>query len=397
MFLSKISLSNKAILIGMAFVVLIVLGLSQLYLNKATYDWHWHWQLPDGFPEPFVPEDNPMSEIKFQLGRHLFYDKRLSGNGTMACASCHVQSLAFTDKRAKSIGSTGEKTDRGAMTLVNVAYFPSLTWANPSLTLLERQAMVPLFTDNLPVEMGIDQSNQDDVLARIVQDTQYRKMFNAAFPEVIRVDFSHIIKAIATFERGLISANSKFDKVQRGEEIFTPIEMVGNNLFFGRAQCASCHKGLNFSDQFFAKGKESIEWSFHNTGLYNIDGKGLYPYDNQGLISVIPGDDNMGKFRTQTLRNIALTAPYMHDGSIDTLEEVLDHYARHGRLVSEGINKGDGKLSPLKDPILDKIDLKDEDKPALIAFLKTLTDESLLVNPRFSDPFVSQQKSQDIE
>ncbi len=390
MFLSKISLSNKAILIGMAFVVLIVLGLSQLYLNKATYDWH--WQLPDGFPEPFVPVDNPMSEVKFQLGRHLFYDKRLSGNGTMACASCHLQHLAFTDGRDKSIGSTGEKTDRGAMSLVNVAYFPTLTWANPSLTLLERQAMVPLFTDNLPVEMGIDQSNQNEVLRRITQDTLYQRMFKDAFPEVTLLDFSHIIKAIATFERGMISANAKFDKVRRGEDSFTPIETTGKTLFYGKAQCAQCHSGLNFSDQFYAKELPYINWPFHNTGLYNIDGKGAYPSDNQGLVAVIPGDRNMGKFRTQALRNIALTAPYMHDGSIATLEEVLDHYARHGRAVSKGDNQGDGKLSPLKDPILDKVEITEEDKPALIAFLKTLTDESLLTNPRFSDPFIIQQK-----
>src|SRR5574343_1566122 len=140
----------------------------------------WQWNLPAGVPTPVVPADNPMSEAKFQLGRQLFYDKRLSGNGTQSCASCHHQDKAFTDGLAVSPGSTGELTHRNAQHLANSAWHSTYTWANPSLTTLERQMEVPLFGTD-PVEMGIDDSNKDAVLARIKADAGYRQRFAAVF------------------------------------------------------------------------------------------------------------------------------------------------------------------------------------------------------------------------
>lgn len=351
----------------------------------------WVWNLPDGFPQPFVPDNNPMSEAKFQLGRRLFYDKRLSGNGSMGCSSCHFQHLAFTDGNAVSRGSTGDLTSRSAMSIVNSAYYPTLTWANPSQSSLEIQAAVPMFVDNLAVELGINDENKQAVLARFANDPDYRRRFDEVFPgEQEPVTFMNIVKAIAAFERGVISGNSRYDQARTGQLSLNAEEERGMQLFFSeQAQCSACHNGFNFSDQTMHAGSTRVETPFHNTGLYNVDGKGGYPDDNPGLIGVMPKPKNMGRFRVPSLRNIAVTAPYMHDGSIETLEEVLDFYAAHGRNVTSGPHQGDGRLSPLKDPRIEKIHLGDQEKMEIIAFLKTLTDDSLLDNPRYADPFTS--------
>lgn len=349
----------------------------------------WTWQLPAGFPEPVVPADNPMTEAGFQLGRRLFYDKRLSGNGTQACASCHMQRLAFTDGRALPIGSTGEVGTRSAMSIANVAYYPTLTWANPSQITLEIQAVVPMFVDNLAVELGINDENKADVLARFRADEDYRRRFAAVFPgQTEPINFENIVRAIATFERGVISGDSRYDQARAGKLSLSEREERGRALFFSdKARCSECHGGYNFSDQTYDVTTRDVPRPFHNTGLYNVDGKGAYPDDNPGLIGVLPRPENMGRFRTVSLRNIALTAPYMHDGSIASLEAVLDFYASHGRNVTHGAWKGDGRRNPLKDPIIDKIRLDARDKADLIAFLKTLTDESFIADPRYGDPF----------
>ncbi|MEX8505850.1 MbnH family di-heme enzyme [Leptothrix ochracea] len=350
----------------------------------------WVWKLPKGFPEPFVPADNPMSEAKFQLGRHLFYDKRLSGNGTMACASCHLQRLAFTDGKALATGSTGDLTARSAMSIANVAYNPTLTWANPSQSSLEIQAVVPMFVENLAVELGINEQNKTEVLARFQKNPDDRLRFKAVFPdEAEPISFMNIVKAISAFERGVISGDSKFDRAQAGEGSLSNAEERGRQLFYSeQAQCSTCHSGFNFSDQTMHAQSTRVEKPFHNTGLYNVDGQGAYPADNPGLIGVMPQPaSNMGQFRVPSLRNIAVTAPYMHDGSIATLEDVLAVYAAHGRNISSGPLKGDGRKNPFKDTRLDKIQLSAQDRADIVAFLKTLTDESFLTNPRYADPF----------
>ena len=353
----------------------------------------WHWNLPKGFPEPKVPADNPMSEAKFQLGRHLFNDKRLSGNGTMGCGSCHYQYLAFTDGKAVATGSTGDHTARSAMSIVNAAYYPTLTWANPSQSSLEIQAEVPMFVENLAVELGITDENKVAVLARFQNDAEYQRSFKAAFPgEAQPINFMNIIKAITTFERGVISGNSRYDQAAAGKIILSDAEERGRKLFFSdQAQCSTCHSGFNFSDQTMHAKSEKVETPFHNTGLYNVDGKGAYPDNNPGLIAMMPQPENMGKFRVPSLRNIAVTAPYMHDGSVATLEEVLNIYAAHGRNITSGPNKGDGRSNPFKDARLNKIKLSKRERADVIAFLKTLTDETLLSDPRYSDPFKDSQ------
>ncbi|MBI3480220.1 MAG: di-heme enzyme [Nitrosomonadales bacterium] len=349
----------------------------------------WHWQLPVYIPEPRVPADNPMTEAKFQLGRHLFYDKRLSGNGTFACASCHFQNLAFTDGKANATGSTGEHTPRSAQSIANSAYHSTLTWANFSLSSLEQQATVPMIGEN-PVEMGINDANKAEVVGRFAKDEDYQRRFHEAFPnEAHPIQLNNIIRAIATFERGVLSFNSKYDQVLQGISEYSEQELRGRKLFFGeQAQCSQCHSGFNFTEMTVHTKSEKLENIYRNTGLYNLDGKGAYPENNQGIIGVSGKPGDMGKFRVASLRNVAVTAPYMHDGSIATLEAVLDFYAAGGRNFESGPFKGsDGRRNPYKDERLNKIKLNPQERADIVAFLKTLTDETLLSDLRYSDPF----------
>jgi cytochrome c peroxidase len=352
----------------------------------------WQWNLPAHFPAPKIPADNPMSEEKFQLGRSLFYDKRLSGNGTMACASCHFQNLAFTDGKSVSTGSTGKQTPRSAQGLANSAYHPYYTWANYSLVTLERQMLNPLLGEN-PVEMGVNDQTLPVVLQRLREDKHYPHQFQQLFPEEkdpIRLE--NIVKAIAAFQRGLVSANSRYDQFLQNKTILLDSEQRGRELFFSdKAQCSQCHGSFNFNDQVIAADSGEVKTPFHNTGLYDLDGKGAFPAGNGGIFELSGKVQDMGMFRAPSLRNVAVTAPYMHDGSIASLEAVLDFYANHGRVIAEGPFKGDGRKNPNKDPRIDKIQLSAQDKADLIAFLRTLTDEEFLANPRFSDPFASAQ------
>lgn len=327
---------------------------------------------------------------KFQLGRRLFYDKRLSGNGAISCSSCHLQERAFTDGRVVSVGSTGEKTPRNAPSIANSGWHATLTWANPALVTLERQMENPLFGDS-PIEMGANEKNKAEIVARFNSDPDYEKWFAAAFPEkkqAERISFDTIIKAISAFQRGVVSFDSRYDKYLRGEIKFSETEQRGHDLYFGeKAECHHCHGSVNFDDQFVHAKTREVETPFHNTGLYDIDGKGGYPAPNHGLMDVSGDPDDMGKFRAPSLRNIAATGPYMHDGSVATLEEVIGVYSEGGRSVASGPYMGDGRANPLKSGLIVKIDLAPQEKADLLAFLKTLTDETLLTSSRFSDPW----------
>jgi cytochrome c peroxidase len=372
---------------GAALLVSVLAGLVTQHQLQPTAP-PWRWNLPANFKAPRIPADNPMSEDKFQLGRRLFYDTRLSGNGTQSCASCHFQHLAFTDGKIVSTGSTGEQTARNAPSIANSAWNPTLTWANYSILDLERHMLVPMFGEN-PVELGIDDSKRRAVLQRFRDDTDYRARFTRVYgPGTDAISFAHLIQAIATFQRGVVSTNSRYDQYIAGTTLLTESEDRGRSLFFSeQAQCASCHSGPTFSDQYADVTTANVKTPFHNTGLYNIDGKGAYPEPNRGILELSGKAADMGAFRTQSLRNVAVTAPYMHDGSFPTLAAVLDHYAAHGRRIVDGPNAGDGSRSPLKDPRIDRIQLNKQDKADLIAFLKTLTDDEFLTSPRYANPF----------
>jgi cytochrome c peroxidase len=359
-----------------------------LAVNKSA----WRWQLPKNFPVPHVPEDNPMSKPKVDLGRHLFYDKRLSANESISCSSCHEQARAFSDGKARSSGATGERTTRNAQHLPNVAWHVSYTWANPALTSLERQMLIPIFGED-PIEMGISDTNKLTVLARISRQNIYKSKFRTAFPDDKKpISWDNIIKAISSFQRTLISGNSRFDRYQRGEIKLTEAEIRGKDLFFGeKAECFHCHGSFNFNDQVVHQSTREVEMPFHNTGLYNLQGRGNYPAGGTGLIDVSGKVDDMGKFRAPSLRNVEVTAPYMHDGSITTLDEVVATYAAGGRDIRDGEHAGDGRRNPHKSELIGNIDLSKAEQSDIVAFLRTLTDREFLKNPRFSNPFKKAQ------
>lgn len=345
------------------------------------------WNLPAGFPIPVVPLDNPMTAAKVRLGRVLFYDTRLSHNGTQSCATCHKQELAFTDGRATGLGSTGVAHPRGAMSLVNVAYASTLTWANPLQLDLEHQALVPMFGDD-PVELGL--VSQDEIEQRLQGVPAYVQLFADAWPDDANpVTLQHLVQALASFERTIISGRSPFDRwLYSGDSsAMSESAKMGYQTFNSEeAECFHCHVGFNLTDHVHWSGKAFFDRPYHNTGLYNLDASGAYPEPNTGVYNVTRNPADMGRFKAPTLRNIALTAPYMHDGSITTLDEVLDHYQAGGRTITSGPYAGNGSLNPHKDPVIAPLGLTPTDRTNLIEFLRSLTDDALLSDPSLSKP-----------
>jgi cytochrome c peroxidase len=349
------------------------------------------WDLPAGFPQPKVPADNPMSPEKVDLGRHLFYDPRLSADGTFACANCHQQARAFADEKPRGVGVTGAVHPRGSMSLANVAYSPVLTWANPTMRRLETQALVPMFGED-PVELGLSGKEQL-LIGRLKAEHRYTELFPAAFPgEPDPVTLANITRALASFERTLISGRSPYDRYRYGadRQAISDAAKRGEVLFFSeQTECFHCHGGFNFTETVDYAGKGFVEIEFHNTGLYNIDGKGGYPRPNTGVHEVTSDPDDMGRFKAPTLRNIAVTAPYMHDGSIATLDAVLAHYEAGGRTIASGPHAGVGARNPLKSSFVKGFSLTSNERSDLIAFLESLTDQVFLTDRRFSDPWPS--------
>ena len=337
------------------------------------------WSLPKGFPKPRVPADNPMTAAKVELGRHLFYDTRMSVNGEASCATCHKREFAFTDSRPASVGATGEKHSRGAMSLVNVAYNPVLTWSNPQIKDLERQALVPMFGEH-PVELGLREG--DGFPSRLRSEPKYRELFGRAFPEQPeRFTIANVTKAVASFERSIISARSPWDRYHYGGDdgAISDAAKRGEILFFSQPlSCFRCHGGFNFSGATVSEAHEVRDPEFHNTGLYNVSGALAYPAPNLGIFEFTRDPKDIGKFKAPTLRNISLTAPYMHDGTIATLDDVLDHYAAGGRI---------GHDNPNKDPLIGGFKLSGQDRTDLIEFLKSLTDEMVLHDRQFANPW----------
>jgi cytochrome c peroxidase len=359
------------------------------YSGAAHADTPYVWNLPIGFPTPKVPTDNPLTVEKAELGRLLFYDTRLSANQTQACASCHQQKLAFTDGRARGLGSTGELHPRGPMSLTNVAYNSVYTWANPVLPTLEKQILVPMLGQT-PVELGLT-GHQDELFARLKADARYRRMFREAFPDRrVPVSLNSIVQSITSFVRTLISGNSPYDRYTNGADDFalSASAQRGARLFFSeRLQCFHCHGGFNFSASTTFAGKAFDEVQFDNNGLYNIDGTGAYPQENMGIFAFTRIPSDMGRFKAPTLRNIELTAPYMHDGSIPTLQGVIDHYAAGGRTITDGPTAGDGSKNRFKSGFLKGFTLTDQENQDVMALLESLTDTEFVNNPRFGDPF----------
>ncbi len=322
-------------------------------------------EIPAWMPTPFIPADNPLTKEGVALGRRLFYDPILSSDGSMSCASCHQQEKAFTDGQAKSPGVLGILGKRSSMSLANLAFNTSgLFWDGRSAT-LEEQALLPV-EDH--VELNENWSNVEEKLRK---HQEYPILFRQAFgiDKKSQITRNLAVKAIAQFERTLVSGNSKYDRVVwLNEGWFTDEEERGRQLFFfepaypNHPGCSHCHFNPLFTDN-----------NFHNNGLDAVSNLDAFADAGRGVVTKNRFDN--GKFRVPTLRNVELTAPYMHDGRFQTLEEVLDQYATGGHGVEN------------ENPNIIAFPLTEQQKQDLIAFLKALTDTSFVNNPSFSKPF----------
>ncbi len=301
---------------------------------------------PLGLLPVFWPDDNPYTPAKAELGRLLYFDNRLSSDGTVSCASCHEPSKAFTDGQAVSTGIGGQKGGRSAPTVINRAYSTEQFWDGRARS-LEDQAKGPLAN---PIEMTSerDMTRAHEAVVRRIRDipgymTRFREVFGDA-----EITIDHVAKAIATFERTVLSGNSPYDRYKAGDQsAMTPAQIRGMDVFFKKAECDSCHLGFNFTDN-----------SYMNIGI-GMD----RPNPDLGRFLVTHREEDKGAFKTPTLREIEHTGPYMHDGSLKTLEEVVEHYDKGGT-KNPWLNQ---KIRPLK--------LTAQEKSDLVEFLKALSGE----------------------
>lgn len=303
-----------------------------LLLGAAAPRWVW----PAGRAAPPVPAGNGMSAAKVELGRRLFYDADLSIDGSMACSTCHVQRHAFADGNRTHPGVHGDPGRRNVPGLANLAWARSLTWGDPRLRTLEAQILIPV-TGTDPVEMGM-KGKEAEIAARLGRDACYVRMFREAFPETGgRIDIAAVGKAVASFERSLVSTDTRYDRWRAGDAAAITAEEASGARAFGRA-CASCHAGPDLTDGRF----HAVRFDSSDRGLGEITGR--------------RADD--GRFRTPGLRNVMLTAPYLHDGSAATVGEAIDRHAS----VPIG------------------------ERGVIIAFLDTLTDRTFVADPRYALP-----------
>ncbi len=341
--------------------ILTGVDLTDIPYDPVAYDLN----APDSFPEMEIPADNPMTVAGQDLGRHLFYDPILSADSTMSCSSCHLPSASFTDNEAVSLGIDGVAGTRSSMSLLNIGYnFNGLFWDGRVLT-LEEQAL-------LPVEDAIELHNTwPNVVGKLQESEMYRTKFRQAFGIANSDEITKELtaKALAQFERSLVSSgNSRFDQViNLPSEDFEEDELMGYQMFFdlngvNDAECFHCHEAPFFTNQLYI-----------NNGIENVPDLNSFPDIGYGAVTGLPFDN--GRFRVPTLRNIEFTAPYMHDGRFQTLEEVIEHY-----------NSGGHNAANL-DTNMRELNMTEEQKAALLAFLKTLSDPDFMENPAYQNPF----------
>jgi len=294
--------------------------------------------IPKGFPTPTIPSDNILTQNKIDLGKKLFFDPILSRDSTISCSSCHNSNLFFTDNAIVSTGIEGRLGKRNTQSLINIAYQTELLWDGAALS-LEQQVVVPIKHHD---EMDFDTNK---VVERLKKHPIYVTLFQKTFLQEPSV--SSLKKAIASFERTLLGGTSRFDRfLAKDSSALTASEIRGHTLFFNESgDCFHCHDGFNFTDN-----------SFRNNGLYFI-------YADSGRAKISLKEQDIGKFRVPSLRNIAKTAPYMHDGSLATLDAVLDHYITGG------------KRHYNRSPVIRPLILQKSQKQDLIDFLGSLTDE----------------------
>lgn len=303
--------------------------------------------VPPGFPDPVFPDGNELTPARWVLGKKLFYDPVMSNDSTISCASCHHAAKAFSDTVAFSPGVAGRPGTRNAPTLTNIGYHPYFT-REGGVPTLEMQVLVP-----------IQEHNEFDfnillIAERLLRDTSYVRMSREAYGR--DPDAFVITRSIACFERTLVSGNSRYDRhfFQGESEALTAAEKRGMELFFSeKTDCSRCHGGFNFTN-----------YAFENNGLYT-------DYTDPGRFRLTEMESDRARFKVPTLRNAALTAPYMHDGSLPTLEAVVEHYDSGGR------------PHPNKSALIRPLALSAAEKADLVAFLNSLTDEAFVDNPKF--------------
>ena len=314
---------------------------------------------PPDFAAMLYPADNPSTPAGTALGERLFFDPILSADGTVSCGTCHQPALAFSDGRALSVGVGGLVGTRNTPALSNIGYLHQPLFWDGRADNLETQALHPIGTAH---EMG---GSWPAVIERLRGEASYREAFREAFGTVA-IDSTLVGRALAQYQRTLVSRDSKYDRVQRGEATYTEVEALGHAIFFDfgddprgpygglpKGECAHCHTPPHFTNQ-----------RYENNGLDEVTDLTAFRDPGRGAITGQPYDN--GRFRTPGLRNVALTAPYMHDGRFATLEEVVQHYDSGGHYAE---NRS-ANIRPLG--------LDDRQRTALVAFLHTLTDTSFV-------------------
>ena len=361
--------------------ILVILIASTLYTlqNKKPLTHLVEFTAPYVFGRFTIPENNPLTQESVLLGRRLFYDPLLSSNNQVSCATCHQQSLAFTDGLKTSVGVSGIPLAFNSMSLVNLMWGPRHFFWDGRSSSLEDQALQPIKHAD---EMG---RNIDELIVELNNDDTYRSLFKQAFGGI---NVGGIAKALANFQRTLISSNSRYDQYLRGEITLSSEEEQGRKLFMAHPDTKVILRGGNCIDchsQFLTSGFGTAFDGFSNNGLDNDQ---TLP---AGLFSLTKKEIHRGLFKAPTLRNIAVTSPYMHDGRFATLEEVLSHYnggIKRSKTLSPLIIEADNIPKTQNDHI--SLNLNDDEITAIIAFLHTLTDEEFLANRAFSNPFMEE-------
>lgn len=333
-------------------IILILFSACKKAVEKNTFtesvsDYQYRLEIPKGFPIPYIPADNELTESRVLLGKTLFYDPILSSDSSVSCASCHQIHLAFTDGKSISKGIDNRTGMRNTPTLTNMAY-SGLLMFDGGIKSLELQVLAPIADHN---EMD---SDMNLVIERLKKNKKYISLFKKAYQR--EPDAFGITRSIAAFQRTLISGNSPFDKYyfQGDTTVLSASEKRGMELFFSESlACSECHSGFNFTN-----------YLFENNGLYTV-------YADTGRARITNLSSDVGKFKVPTLRNVEYTSPYMHDGSFASLEEVIEHYALGGK---NHVNKS---------VLIKGFNISETEKQDLINFLKSLSDREFLNNKNF--------------
>lgn len=317
-----------------------------------------------------------VEKYKIQLGKKLFQEKKLSLYNNKSCSSCHSSEYSFTDGYRRSVSAIGEELLHNAPTLLNIQNYQVFDWDKPFVHTLSQQIKRPLYNVH-PLEMGYDSTS---VLLKqfLKNDSSYNLLFTKAYGKKCNYDAIEIEEAIIGYINTLQARNSKYDQYKNGKlNAMSENEIKGMHLFFSdKLKCAQCHTPPDFTLATYTKNTDSL---YINIGLYNILPQETYPLHDIGLQKFTKNEKNNGQFRIPGLRNVALTAPYMHDGSVANLNELIDIYAQGGRIIQSGVYKGDGTINKHKDKRISGFNISHEEKDNLILFLHCLTDTNIQI------------------